>query len=195
MKRPFTSLTTIACLLLSAAPALAATLKAGVFEPPRMAPDFTLRGSNGADFKLSQYRGKLVVLEFGYTSCPDVCPTSLATLAAARKQLGAQAADLQVIYVTVDPARDTAEQMRKYLAAFDPAIQGGTGSEAQLAQVRKDYGINAVRKPVAGSSSAYFMQHSSYLYLIDRAGRLRGMLPYGRSADDIVHDARILLQP
>jgi len=169
-------------------------LKAGVFEPARMAPDFAVRGSDGKELKLSAFRGKLVVLEFGYTSCVDVCPVSLAMLAQARKQLGALASQVQVIYVTVDPERDTPERMRKYLGAFDPAILGGTGTPEQMAKVRKDYGISATKKMIDGSKTEYVVGHSSFLYFIDREGKLRALLPYGRTADDVAHDAAILLK-
>lgn len=178
-------------LLPHAAPA---GLKAGVFDPARMAPDFTVRGSDGKELKLSSYRGKLVVLEFGYTSCVDVCPVSLAMLAQARKQLGAQASQVQVIYVTVDPERDTPERMRRYLGAFDSAILGATGTPEQMARIRKDYGISATKKMVDGSKTDYTIGHSSYLYFIDRQGKLAALLPFGRTADDVAHDAAILLK-
>lgn len=167
-------------------------LKGGLFEPPRMAPDFKLLGSNGKPLTLSQFRGKLVVLEFGYTSCPDVCPVSLATLAAARQKLGALAKDVQVIYVTVDPERDTAQHMRGYLAHFDASMLGATGTPEQLARVRKDYGITATKN--TGTGGNYTIGHSSYLYFVDRKGQLRSMLPFGRSADEVAHDAAILLK-
>lgn len=172
----------------------APVLKAGVFDPPRLAPDFNLRGSDGSELKLSRYRGKLVVLGFGYTSCADVCPVTLAMLAEARKKLGANAADLQVVYVTVDPERDNAARLKTYLAAFDPTFIGGTGTPDQLAAVRKDYGISAVKKAFDGGLKGYSVHHSSYIYLIDREGRLRGLMPFGHTADDVVHDADILLQ-
>ncbi len=178
----------------AAAPLAGSGLKSGAFDPPRMAPDFSLRGSDGTELKLSRFRGKLVVLEFGYTFCPDVCPVSLAMLAEARKKLGAQAADVQVIYVTVDPERDTAEHMRKFLAAFDPTFIGATGTPAQLEKVRKDYGITATKKMMDGSKTAYTVHHSSYLYFVDSKGSLRALMPFGRTADDIAHDARILLK-
>ncbi len=169
-------------------------LKAGVFEPARMAPDFTARGSDGKELKLSSFRGKLVVLEFGYTSCVDVCPVSLAMLAQARKQLGALASQVQVIYVSVDPERDTPERMRHYLGAFDPAILGATGTPEQMARVRKDYGISATKKIIDAGKNEYVIGHSSYLYFVDRDGKLRAMLPFGRSAGDVAHDAAILLK-
>lgn len=178
-------------LLIGAASAHAddAALKAGVFDPPRAAPDFTLPGSNGAELKLSAYRGKVVLLGFGFTSCAQVCPITLGTLKQVNKKLGLQASELQVIYITVDPERDDAPRLKKYLSSFDPAFVGGTGTEAQLAAVRKDYGIAAEK--VAGPDGSY--THSSFIYLIDRAGRLRALMPFGHLADDYVHDVRILL--
>jgi len=169
-----------------------AGLKAGVFNPPRAAPDFSLSGSDGAELKLSRYRGKVVILGFGFSSCPDVCPTTLSTLAQARKKLGAEASDLQVVYITVDPERDDANRLRTYLAAFDPTFIGGTGSPEQLTAVREEYGIAATRTSLGAS---YGFSHSSYTYLIDRAGDLRALMPYGHSPDDYVHDVKALLKP
>jgi len=164
-------------------------LKAGVFEPARAAPEFTLAGSDGSALKLSHYRGKVVLLGFGFTSCVAVCPITLGTLAAAHKKLGARGSDVQVVYITVDPERDDASRMKKYLAGFDPTFIGGTGSDAQLAAVRKDYGIAAEK--VAGLDGIY--THSSFVYLIDREGRLRALMPYGHAAEDYIHDVGILL--
>jgi len=169
-------------------------LKAGVFDPPRMAPDFTVRGSDGKELKLSQYRGKLVLLEFGYTSCVDVCPVSLGMLAETRRQMCAQASQLQVIYVTVDPERDTPERMRNYLRAFDPTFIGATGTPQQMALVCFDYGTTSTEKMIDGSKTDYIVGHSSYLYFVDRKGSLRALLPFGRTAADVVHDAMLLLK-
>src|SRR5215210_5981805 len=165
-------------------------LKSGVFSPARLAPDFSLRSSDGAELKLSRYRGKVVVLGFGYTSCPDVCPTTLLELAQVRKKLGAEGKELQVVYVTVDPERDSAERLRTYLAVFDPTFIGGTGTPEQLAEVRKAYGIQIAKKSFEGSQSAYAIHHSSFVYLIDRQGNLRAMKPFGAPIDDIAHDVK-----
>lgn len=166
------------------------TLKAGVFEPPRAAPELSLDASNGGKLSLANYRGKVILMGFGFTSCPEVCPTTLATLAQARKRLGAQGEQLQVVYVTVDPERDTVDRMKAYLGGFDPTFVGGTGTPAQLAAVRKNYGVMAERKPLGNS---YTVAHSSSVYLIDQEGLLRGMMPYGRLPDDFAHDVRALL--
>jgi protein SCO1/2 len=165
-------------------------LRAGVFEPPRAAPEISLRGSDGATLELGRFRGKIVILQFGFTSCPKVCPTTLASLAEARRKLGEQANDLQVVYVTVDPERDDVERLRKYLAGFDTTFVGGTGTEEQLEAVRKDYGIVAAK---VTADADYTFSHSSYTYLIDREGQLRALMPYGQPSDDYVHDVKVLL--
>jgi len=166
-------------------------LRAGAFDPPRQAPELALEGSNGAELNLHRYRGKVVMLGFGFTSCTNVCPVTLAVLAQARKKLGADAQDVQVVYVTVDPERDNPEQLRKYLTAFDASFVGGTGSAQRLAAIRKEYGITAEKKP---SGDSYSVAHSSFVYLIDRRGRIRALMPFGHTADDYVHDLKILLQ-
>lgn len=170
----------------------APALEAGVFDPPHAAPDFALQGSDGAELRLSRHRGKVVALAFGFTSCPDVCPVTLGTLREARRKLLAEGRDLQVLYVTVDPERDDAERMRTWLASFDPTFLGATGTPAQLEAVRKAYGVLAEKvKTPAG----YGVSHSSSIYLIDGEGRLRALMPYGRPADDFVHDVTILSGP
>jgi protein SCO1/2 len=180
-----------AALLLAALPACAFAgtslpLKAGQFDPARLAPDFTLASSNGGALKMSSYRGKVVLLGFGFTTCPEVCPTTLATLSSARKKLGPLAKDVQLVYITVDPARDNAKQMHDYLTAFDPTFVGGTGSEAQLAAVRKAYGVTSKK---VGEGFA----HTSSVVLIDRAGRFQAMMPDDHPPVDFVHDLRLLL--
>jgi len=167
-------------------------LKAGTFEPARMAPEIVQKAADGSTFKLSALRGKVVVLEFGFTHCYEVCPVSLAMLAEARKRLGADASQLQVVFITVDPERDSPERMKTYLAQFDKGFVGLTGTPEQMAAIRKDYGITATKHPTGGSKTEYQMGHSSYLYFVDKQGKLRALMPYGRPADDIVHDVKLL---
>ncbi len=160
-----------------------------MFDPPRAAPDFALQGSDGSELKLSRYRGKVVLLGIRIHVLRRGLSGNARDTGAAHKQLGAQAGEMQVVYITVDPERDDAAQMKKYLSSFDPTFVGGTGSEQQLAAVRKEYGIAAEK--VAGPDGSF--THSSFVYLIDRGGRMRALMPYGHSADDYVHDVRILL--
>jgi len=183
-------------LLLGIAAAVAAApapgFKAGVFEPPRQAPEFALRGSDGSELTLARYRGKVVLMSFGYTHCAAVCPVTLATLAEARKSLGLAADAVQVIFVTVDPERDDAARMKSYVAAFDASFVGATGAPDAMAAMRRNYGVTARRQP---ASDGYVMDHSSSIYLIDRTGKLRAQMPYGHSAADFVHDVKLLLAP
>jgi protein SCO1 len=181
-----------ACLLLSmtAQAADVEALKAGVFNPPREAPDFSVRGSDGEALTLSHYRGKVVVLGFGYTHCPNVCPATLAVLAAAHRKLGALGSQVQVIYLTVDPERDNVERLKEYLVAFDSSFLGGTGSAAQMAAVRSSYGVTAQK---VGTGGDYGIAHSSFIYLITRQGKLQALMPFGHKADDYVHDISMLL--
>ena len=165
-------------------------LRAGAFDPPLPAPAFSLPGSDGSDVTPERYRGKVVLLTFGFTHCAAVCPTTLATLARARAGLGAASDKVQVIFVTVDPERDDAGKMRDYLAAFDPGFVGAAGAPEALAAVRRKYGVTAQRH---GSGPDYVMAHTSSVFLIDRAGRLRAMMPYGHESSDFVHDIRLLL--
>lgn len=166
-------------------------LKSGVFEPPRPAPEIAQKAADGSEFKLSSLRGKVVVLEFGYTTCQNVCPVSLAQLAAARKQLGAAADALQVVFVSVDPERDTPEKLKRYLAQFDPSFIGLTGTPRQMEAIRNAYGIAVSKRPMGGD---YMMAHSSYLYFIDPKGMLRALMPFGRPAAEIAHDVNLLVK-
>jgi len=158
--------------------------------PP--APALNLAGTDGKPLDLGRYRGKVVLLAFGFSNCGEVCPITLATLAGARKKLGAAAADVQVVYVTVDPERDDAAQMRKFLGSFDPTFVGGVGTRAQIDAAQKNYGISSTK--TAHATGGYTIGHSSSIYMIDRAGKLRAVMPYGHPADDFVHDLKILLR-
>ena len=163
---------------------------AGAFDPPRAAPDFSLPGSDGSEVTLARYRGKVVLLTFGFTYCAAVCPTTMATLAQTRAKLGKAADDVQVIFVTVDPDRDDAQGMKTYLAAFDPTFIGATGQPQALAKVREKYGVTAAKQ---GTGEDYAMAHTSSIFLIDRSGKLRAMMPFGHQPNDFVHDVRMLL--
>jgi len=167
-------------------------LKAGVLSPVMTAPALALQGTDGQPLNLERFRGKVVLLAFGFSSCGEVCPITLATLAGARKKLGAEAARVQVVYVTVDPERDDAARMRKYLASFDATFVGGVGSRAEIDAAQKSYGISSTKQVYADGN--YTIGHSSSIYMIDRAGGLKAVMPYGHTVDDFVHDLKILLR-
>ena len=167
-------------------------LKAGMLSPVMPAPQLALSGTDGKPLDLNAYRGKVVLLAFGFSNCGEVCPITLATLAGARRKLADAAKDVQVVYVTVDPERDTAAQMKKYLANFDATFVGGVGTRAQIDAAQKSYGISSAKN--LNPDGSYTIGHSSSIYMIDRAGGLRAVMPYGHPVDDFVHDLKILLR-
>jgi protein SCO1/2 len=145
-----------------------------------LAPDFTLTDQSGRPFTLSAQRGKSVALFFGYTHCPDECPTTLAHLEAAVRSLGSAASGVEPIFITVDPARDSPAVLKKYVSLFGTNLVGLTGSPAALQQTYAEYHIFFQKLPE--SAGVYDVAHSSALVYIDAAGRLRG---YGDSSDDV----------
>jgi protein SCO1/2 len=144
----------------------------------RIAPDFTLSDQNGRPFTLSHYRGHPVVLFFGYTHCPDVCPTILANLKQARDVLGERARDVVVALVTVDPQRDTAAELRLFVTVFDPSFLGLRGTRAQLEPVYRAYHVKYAK--LAENSGGYLVSHTAFVYYIGRDGRFSG---YGTWSD------------
>lgn len=157
------------------------------------AKGFTLTDHNGQSRSLSDFKGKVVVLFFGYTQCPDVCPTSMVELAEVKRLLGADGDKLQGVFVTVDPARDTAELLKAYMTNFDPTFVAFIPTPEQLAVVAKDYKI--YYKKVDGKTpTSYTMDHSAGSYVYDTAGRLRVYHRYGSGAAALVADVATLLK-
>ncbi len=175
-----------------AQPPAAPVMKAGMLSPVMPAPAIALEGTDGKPLTLERFRGKVILLAFGFSSCAEVCPVTLATLAGARRKLGTDAAHVQVVYVTVDPERDDAARMRKYLGTFDETFIGGVGTPAQIEAAQRSFGVSS--KKIQYPDGGYNVGHSSSIYMIDRAGGLRAVMPYGRKADDFVHDLKILLR-
>jgi protein SCO1/2 len=163
-------------------------------EPPSQAADFTLADHNGQSFTLSEQRGNVVLMFFGFTSCPEVCPTTLAEMRAARKELGADAEKVRVVFVTVDPERDTPDRMKRYVTNFDPSFTGLIGTEAELKPIYEAYGVTAIRRELPNSGLKYTMDHTAHTYVIDQQGRLRSLLQYGAPVEDIVSDVRYLVK-
>jgi len=162
-------------------------------EPYPVAPEIQLTRASGAEFRLSEMRGHVVALFFGYTSCPDICPTTMAELRQALEELGAEADQVQVLFVTVDPERDTPERVQEYVDHFNPDFIGLSGSEPELARVWSDYGV--FREIVDGSSAAgYLVNHTARVTLIDQQGNLRVSFPFDTPVNDIVHDLNLLLR-
>ena len=169
-------------------------LESGVFEPPREAPEFSLQGSNGAPLVLSELRGKVVVIAFGFTYCPRICPVTLAKLSEVFGKLGAAKSDAQVVFVTVDPERDTPARLREFLQFFDPSFLGATGQEAQLDVVRREYGVLATKATSQNKKLGYEVHHSSSIFLVDREGKMRALVPFGTPSRVLLHDIQVLLK-
>jgi protein SCO1/2 len=184
----------LCCVLVAAGVLQSAQFSGRELVPPRAAIDFTLQASDGSEFKLSQQRGKVVLLNFGYTFCPDVCPTTLVELSQVRARLGDAAKRVQTAFITLDPERDTPERLSIYTKAFDPTFIGLTGSAEQLAHVRTMYGVIAEKETSQGTSAGYLIAHSAYTYVIDPKGRLRLLFPFGMSVEEMADDIMQLLR-
>ncbi|WP_310626799.1 SCO family protein [Limnohabitans sp.] len=156
------------------------------------AKGFTSTDHNGQNRSLSDFKGKIVVLFFGYTQCPDVCPTSMMELAEVKRLLGADAEKLQGIFVTVDPTRDTAELLKAYMTNFDPTFIAFIPTPEQLAVVAKDYKI--YYKKVDGKTpTSYTVDHSAGSYVYDTRGNVRLYSRYGSGAKVLAQDIQTLL--
>jgi protein SCO1/2 len=154
--------------------------------------DFKLTDHNGKLRTLADFKGKAVVMFFGYTHCPDVCPTTMSDLAQALNLLGKDADRVQVLFVTVDPARDTQELLARYVPAFNPTFLGMYGDDAATAKVTKDFRIFYQKHP-AKNGQDYDVDHTAGTYVFDPAGQLRLFMSYGQGAESIVHDLKQLL--
>jgi protein SCO1 len=161
-------------------------------DPPFAAPNFTLNDQNGQPFQLSDQRGRIVVLFFGYTHCQDVCPTTLAQFKQVRTQLGSQAERVRFVFITVDPERDSPERMKTYLNAFDPNIVGLGGSEADLDPAWRAYGVYHQKQP-GPTADDYSVDHSANVYLVDAQGNLHLTFSPGFATADLAQDIRYLL--
>ncbi len=154
--------------------------------------DFALTDHTGHKRSLADYKGKVVAVFFGYTQCPDVCPTTMAEMAQVKKLLGADGDKLQVLFITVDPERDTQEILASFVPAFDPGFVGLRGDKAQTEQVEKDYKIVAQKVPGKDGKS-YTIDHTAGTYLFDQQGRARLFVRHGQDAQSLAQDIRSLL--
>ena len=155
--------------------------------------ELALNGHDGKPRTLADFRGKVVVLFFGFTHCPDICPTTLADMAAVMKKLGPEAARVQVLFVTVDPERDTPDIMAKYVPAFDPGFLGLSGDVAATQRAAKEFKIFYEKRP-GGAPGAYSVDHSAQSYVLDAKGQLRLFVRHDRIAQDLAEDLRTLLR-
>jgi protein SCO1/2 len=157
------------------------------------ARDFQLADHNGQQRSLKDFRGKLVVLFFGFTQCPDVCPTTMGEVAEAKRLMGADGARVQGLFLTVDPERDTPEVLKAYMQNFDPTFLALRGTPEQLAAVAKEYKV--YYKKVPGTTpTSYSMDHSAASYVYDTQGRLRLYTRYGTGPQALASDLQLLIK-
>ena len=154
--------------------------------------DFSLTDHNGQARRLGDFKGKAVVLFFGYTQCPDVCPTTLSTMREAMTLLGDDAAKVQVLFATVDPARDTQQLLAQYVPAFHPSFLGLYADEKTIATVAKDFKVFYAKQP-GTTPGSYSVDHSTGSYAFDPQGKLRLLLRHGETPANVAADLKLLL--
>ncbi|GIX11444.1 SCO family protein [Elioraea sp.] len=167
----------------------------GMAVPPSVSigGPFTLTDHTGAAVTEASYRGRLMLIFFGFTHCPDVCPTELQVIAEVLDALGEDAARVAPLFVTVDPERDTPEALTRYVALFDPRIIGLTGTPEQIAAVARAYRVYYAKVHPPGATE-YTMDHSSFVYLMDAEGRFAGLFRHGAPAAEIAAAVRAQLR-
>lgn len=168
------------------------TFHGTVIQSPDPSYNFTLTSVNG-DVSPSDYRGKIVLIYFGYTFCPDICPATLASVAQALRDMGTKAEDVQLIMVSLDPGRDTPEKLAEYVAHFHPSFIGITGTQAQLDEVASLYGIY-YQKTQGSDASGYLIDHTATLLVLDREGYLKLVFPFGVTPQEIADDLKYMLK-
>ena len=182
-----------AAVLLAACGADAPKFKSTDITGADFGRELALTGHDGKPRTLADFRGQLTVLFFGYTHCPDICPTTLADMASVMKTLGKEAERVQVLFVTVDPERDTPEVLGQYVPAFDPRFLGLYGDLAATQRAAKEFKIFYEKRP-GSTPAAYTVDHSGQSYVIDPQGRLRLFVRHDRIATDLADDLRALLR-
>jgi len=171
------------------------SFKGSALGEPVAVPDFALTDHHGERFRLSDQRGLVVLMFFGYTSCPDVCPTTLATWRRVQEGLGEDAQRVRFVFVTVDPERDTPERLGLHVTAFSPEFIGLTGTAEELEAVYEVFDVFYQKEAVPESALGYLISHTATAFVLDGTGQWRLRETYGTTAEDIVHDIQQLLEP
>jgi len=163
------------------------TYQGVLIDPPAPAADFELTDQNGQPYRLSDQGGKVILIFFGYTNCPDVCPLTLTEFKRIKEGLGDKAQDVHFVYITVDPERDTVERMKFYVGNFDPSFIALTSDRETLQPIWDAYGVYQERQDV-GSAAGYLVDHTARIYTIDKGGNWRINYPFGMDTDKITED-------
>lgn len=165
-----------------------------LYDNPRLVPDFELPRADGGTFRLSDYHGKTLVIYFGYTSCPDVCPTTLYDLRRAMQQLGDEASEVVVVFITIDPENDTPEKITEYLGYFDPSFVGLYGTEEELQRVRDLFSVVVQRADEGETAGGYAITHTTSMFVIDPDGYLKMRMHHQTDIRYIVRDLRYVIR-
>lgn len=175
------------------APTPTAEPRGVTLDPPREMPNFTLTDTDGNLRQLYDFRGKAMLVFFGYTHCPDVCPFSLADFRVVKEELGDLADHVSFVMVSVDGSRDTPEALRAYVKAFDPDFIGLTGSEVEVRKIGINYGVHFEKQTPEGTAAAYLVAHTSYSYFLDAEGKWQIVFPFKTPPVSVAADIRQFL--
>jgi protein SCO1/2 len=170
-----------------------ARFNGSLITPAQQAPEFELQDQNGSLISPGIFLGRVVLLYFGYTACSDICPATLSDMKRVKKNLDKLGNEVALVFITLDPRRDTSDRLSSYLASFDAGITGLTGQENTMAPVWQAYGIS---RAIIGDENGdnYQVEHTTRLFIIDQAGNLRLTYPFGFPVDQIIADIRLLLR-
>ena len=170
-----------------------ATFHGTIYEPVERAPSVILRQATGGQFSLADQHGNVVLLFFGYTHCPDICPTTLSDWKRVKKGLGRDASRVRFVFISIDPMRDDSATLHRYVSRFDPDFIAATGDSTTLASIERSFHITSSRED-NGSANGYSVGHPSQTFVVDKHGDLRMLYSFGIEASDMVSDIRQLLR-
>ena len=187
----FTTVLALAAIVLAACGGEDYEFQGGNLQPVTTTPDFQLTDQYGESWTMSDQTGKIVLLYFGYTTCPDACPTTLSDWIEVKRLLGDQADNVEFVMVTVDPERDTVEKLN--MAFFDPEFLGLTGDQETITSIEMDYGIMAVREEHPESATGYLMNHTTSFWVVDTENQLRLTFAHGTDPEIVAEDIEHLL--
>lgn len=174
-------------------PTVESPLNASVIEPPLEIPDFTMESTTGTTYVHQEHNVKFRLMYFGYLACPDFCPTTMAKLKQVYEALNAPKDNIEIIFVSVDPERDTIERLTTYVNAFHPDFVGLRAEPAAMPAILQPFGVTAIKNTV-DSALGYVMDHTTAVYLVDENGNVMGRYAYNASREDIIHDLELLIQ-
>jgi len=193
LSRNAAALLAASCFVVLAGGCRPASFHGTAYEPPEVAPSVVLQRANGGKFSLADQHGSVVLLYFGYTHCPDVCPTTLSDWKRVKEGLGRDASRVRFVFISVDPDRDDPVTLQHFVSRFDPDFIGATADSATLAGIERSFHVNSSREE-STSAGGYSVTHPSQTFVVDKSGNLRLLYSFGMQTSDMVSDIRQLLR-